>query len=356
MRVALAALLLSYAPAFSHAPVLSYEPAAELARFADARIAESSGVSASARSNDVLFTHNDSGDSARFFAVDRRGATLGVFDVEGARAEDWEDMARGRADDGGPALFLADIGDNFRRRSSVVVYEVREPVVHGDAVVPVLRRHRLRYEDGPHDAEALLVHPRDNALFVVTKERDGTGGVYRAVDGTLHRVGEVRLGPLVRRPGAYAKAVTSGEIAPDGQRVVLRTPFEAFEWDLDDGEDSGDDGDEVAAALAGPPRRIALPETKQGEAIAYTRDGRSLVTTSEGVEAPLHLIAGDTSGPDLLALREPPPPSDAGDHRRWLWVGVAALGAVVALTALGRALGGRRRRRRRPPSSGPRPA
>jgi hypothetical protein len=335
VRVALAALVLSYAPA------------AELARFADARIAESSGVSASARSDDVLFTHNDSGDVARFFAVDRRGATLGVFDVDGARAEDWEDMARGRVDDGGPALFLADIGDNFRRRRSVTVYVVREPVVHGDAVVPVARRRELRYEDGPHDAEALLVHPRDNAVFVVTKERTGAAGVYRADGDTLRRVGEVRLDPLVRRPGAYAKAVTSGEIAPDGMRVVLRTPFEAFEWDIAEGG--------VPAAFNDTPRRIALPETEQGEAVAYTRDGRSLVTTSEGVGAPLHLVAGDTAGPDLLALREPPAPSGRRADRRWQWVVGAGVGAGV-LTVLGRALGGRRRRRRRPPPSGPRAA
>lgn len=330
MRLLLAALLLSYAPA------------TELCRFADARIAESSGVAASARSDDILFTHNDSGDSARFFAVDRRGATLGVFEVEGARAEDWEDMARGRAEDGGPALFFADIGDNFGRRSSVTVYEVREPVVHGDAVVSVLDRRELRYEDGPHDAETLLVHPRDNTAFVVTKERDGTGGVYRADGSTLRRVGDVRLDRLVRRPGAYAKAVTSGEIAPDGRRVVLRTPFEAFEWDL------GEDG--PAAALAGTPRRIPLPETEQGEAIAYTRDGRSLVTTSEGKGAPVHLVAGTTAGPDLLALREPPPPSppeSAWDTWRPRVLGT--LVAAVGLTALARVLRGRRRRRRRPP-------
>lgn len=328
MRLFVAALLLSYAPA------------TELCRFADARIAESSGVAASARSDDLLFTHNDSGDSPRFFAVDRRGATLGVFEVDGARAEDWEDMARGRAPDGGPALFLADIGDNFRRRPSVTVYEVREPIVHGDAVVPVLRRRELRYGDGAHDAETLLVHPRDNSVFVVTKERDGTGRVYRAEGTTLRRVAEVRLDRLVRRPGAYAKAVTSGEIAPDGRRVVLRTPFEAFEWQLGEGG--------VPAAFAATPRRLPLPETEQGEAIAYTRDGRSLVTTSEGVGAPVHQLAGTTAGPDLLALREPPPTSDSEENgwRRW------ALGAVVGavgLTALARVLRGRRRRRRRPP-------
>ncbi|HEX9969415.1 MAG TPA: hypothetical protein VGB03_04690, partial [Acidimicrobiales bacterium] len=276
--------------------VLSYAPAVELARFQDPAVAESSGVSASSVSDDVLFTHNDSGDGARFYAVDRGGATVGSFTVAGAAADDWEDMARGLTADGRPALFFADIGDNFRRRPSVTVYEVAEPTLPGDGTAELVARHDLRYEDGSHDAETLLVDPRTRDLLVVTKDREGTSGVYRADGGLLRRVGEIRLDRLVRRAGAYAKAATAGDVAPDGRRVVVRTPFEAFEWEV------GDDG--VVAAVARTPRRIPLPQTEQGEAIAYTRDGRSLVTTSEGVGAPVHLVRGDRQvGPDLLAPR-----------------------------------------------------
>ena len=40
-------------------------------------------------------------------------------------------------------------------------------------------RYRLRYADGPHDAEALLDDPRSDRLYVATKEAAG-GGLYRA--------------------------------------------------------------------------------------------------------------------------------------------------------------------------------
>ncbi|MGV3721407.1 MAG: hypothetical protein ACO1SX_10910, partial [Actinomycetota bacterium] len=83
-----------------------------LCRFQDAAINESSGLAASSRSNEYFFTHNDSGDDARFFAVDRRGRTLATFRVAGADNEDWEDMARGRDAAGRPVLLLGDIGDN----------------------------------------------------------------------------------------------------------------------------------------------------------------------------------------------------------------------------------------------------
>ena len=57
--------------------------AAPLFTFRDPQIAESSGIVASATRDDVFFTHNDSGDTARFFAVDRYGCTIGVFTAPG---------------------------------------------------------------------------------------------------------------------------------------------------------------------------------------------------------------------------------------------------------------------------------
>ena len=322
--------------------LLSYAPASELCRFADPRLSESSGVSASAHTDDVFFTHNDSGDGPRFYAVDRSGATVGTYTVDGARADDWEDMARGLTAAGEPALFFADIGDNFRRRPAVAVYEVREPVARGEVTVPVAARHELRYDDGSHDAETLLVDPATRALLVVTKDQEGVSGVYRAApgEGTLHRVAEIRFDRLVRRAGAYAKAATSGDVAPDGRVVVVRTPFEAFEWDV------GSSG--LVTAFNGTPRRMALPAVTQGEAVAYTRDGRSLLTTSEGTGAPVHLLAGDrTTGRDLLTPRPPDRPGPRSTYTRWEWL-VPVVPVFVVIVAL-QARRGRRRRRRRPP-------
>jgi hypothetical protein len=326
--------------------VLSYAPATELCRFADLRIDESSGVSASSRTDDYFFTHNDSGDSARFFAVDRSGATLALFELDDGDADDWEDMARG-LNEGRPVLFFGDIGDNFRRRQSVVVYEVLEPrPKDGNASLRVLRRHELRYEDGPHDAEALLIHPRDSRIFVVTKERDGVAGIYLADEGVLRRQGDVRLDALVRRPGTYARAVTSGEIRGDGRKVVLRTPFEAFEWTIDN---------DVAPAFAGEPLRIPLPSTEQGEAIAYTRYGGSLLLTTEGRNAPVHTVEGtELASPNWLQPAEPlevPP-----DRSKPWWP--AVVGVIVSAVGgwLVRARRGRRRRQHPPPPSRPRSA
>lgn len=329
--------------------LLSYAPATEVCRFTDPQLTESSGVSASGRTDDIVFTHNDSGDGARVFAVDTRtGATVGTVEVEGARADDWEDMARGLTDDRKPALFLADIGDNFRRRPAVVVYEIEEPaVVTGTVRVKVRVRHELRYTDGSHDAETLLVDPRTRAIVVLTKDREGVSGVYRADPGspTLFHIADIDFDELVDRPGAYAKAATGGDISPDGRRVVVRTPFEAFEWDVAPGG--------LLFAFHNPPRRIPLPAVHQGEAIAYTRDGRSLLTTSEGANAPVHRLQGDHDvGPDLL-IPTPPRPRPERTSWRWWWL----LGWIpLVVRIVRRARRGRKQRPPRRPAPGAPPA
>ena len=55
---------------------------------------------------------------------------------------------------------------------------------------------------------------------------------------------------------------------------MLRTYTDAYVWSAPDGD--------VEVALSGSPRRIPLPATAQGEAVAVAPDGRSLLTTHRG--------------------------------------------------------------------------
>ena len=54
---------------------------------------ELSGLAASRQHADVLWAHNDSGDTARIFAIDLTGALRATVDVDVAKAIDWEDIA-----------------------------------------------------------------------------------------------------------------------------------------------------------------------------------------------------------------------------------------------------------------------
>jgi hypothetical protein len=259
----------------------------QLSSFQDPQIDESSGIVASTRRDDIVFTHNDSGDSARFFAIDRRGCTVGVFTAPGVQATDWEDIARGP----GNSLWLGDIGDNDAKRSEVVVHRFEEPAVGAagagggcpaapeQAVAPT--SYRLRYEDGPHNAETLLVDPRTSQVFVITKSF--TDGALYAAPNPLRTddVNVLRKVADVRAPGL----ATGGDIAPDGKSVAVRGYGEIDIRAIPNGN--------LAAAFApgAPVQRLDAPDSgKQGEGLGYTRTGDGLMTSSEGVGAPVYLI------------------------------------------------------------------
>jgi hypothetical protein len=257
-----------------------------LANLDNPEIDESSGLAASRHNAGILWTHNDSGDGPFLYAIDRQGRALANFTVAGAEAVDWEDMAAGPD----ATLYVGDIGDNLRTRDDTAVYRVAEPEVDpsrtdqtGETAPAV--RLPFTYPDGPHDAESLLVDLA-GAIYVVTKEESGEAGVYQfptplTPDETavLEKIATISLtGAFV-----FERVVTGGAISPDGTRLVVRTYLAAFEWTIAPGQS-------LADALAGAPRQIPLPLTRQGESITYSADGPTLLMTSEGVPCPLYEV------------------------------------------------------------------
>jgi hypothetical protein len=235
---------------------------------------ELSGLAQSRSQPGVLWTHNDSGDRPRIFALRPDGSVLADLDVPGAEAVDWEDIAiRGRE------LYLGDIGDNERSRSSIDVYRVPEPRVPASGTTAPATRLQLRYPDGPHDAETLLVDPRSGDIAVVSKELDGRSGVYvgRGSSTTMRRVARLALGP-----GALA---TGGDISADGRVIAIRTYGSVFAW-------RRAPGTSLAAALRAKPCVSPTPLREgQGEALALTRDGRAFFTVPEGIHPTIRRYA-----------------------------------------------------------------
>lgn len=287
-------LLVSLARAAGPGP---YSSPSVVCRFADPRINESSGIASASRSDGYFFTHNDSGDRPRFFAVSRKGVTLAAFTLTGARAIDWEDMARGPDQSGRSCLFLGDIGDNEGNRPNVTIYRVSEPAVDpgrpgATRDAGSVARFELQYPDGAHNAETLLIHPRTGQLFIVTKGSREPSGVYAAPlrlrqDGMnpLSRVAEIRFSDFRVTSGAGrdpigAVLATGGAISPDGRRVIVRTYPVAYEWAVPGGD--------IARAFASKPARVPMPDAPGGEAVTYRRDGRAILVSTEGEKAPVH--------------------------------------------------------------------
>lgn len=244
------------------APAQADDPAAYLqTRLWDSRITESSGLARSGYDDRVLWTHNDSGDQARLFAVGRDGGTEAVVRLAGTAAYDWEAISRYRGPSGRSWLYVGDIGDNAKARSEIVVHRVAEPTELDDQTV-YPTSYRMRYEDGRHDAEALLVHPHTGRVYVVTK--DGAG-VYAAPE-TLDPDGV----NVLRRVAWAPMTVTDGAFLWDG-RMVLRSYTAAF----------------VSRGPGQPQVVVPLPGTAQGESLAVAPGYQAVLVGSEGTDSPV---------------------------------------------------------------------
>lgn len=246
-------------------------------------LTETSGLAVSAVHADVVYAHNDSGDGPRFYAMTRTGGFLGAFEVTGASAVDWEDIARGPCP-AGSCLYLADTGDNQRQRRNYVIYRVPEPpsmTSETRSITP--EALPFVYPDGLHDAEALLVHPATGALTIVTKVRSGAATIYElpmplkpGETVTLIKAGRVK-------PPRGTSLITGGAVHPQAKGVLLRTYTNAFYYPM--GPDQT-----VAQALTGPACEVPNAIETQGEAIEWTKSGTGYMTVSEGLGTNINVV------------------------------------------------------------------
>ena len=148
-------------------------------RVADPSANELSGLVRSRSQAGLLWSHDDSGRRpGPLWAARRRPRRRAPDRHRARRPTTGRTSPRGPTPDGRPLLYVGDIGDNASRRASVDVYRVAEPRVGDGATAPAARL-RLRYPDGAHDAEALLVDPLRGDLVIVTKAL-GAARAYRA--------------------------------------------------------------------------------------------------------------------------------------------------------------------------------
>ncbi len=251
-------------------------------RFTDPAIVESSGLAAvdGDGSGALVVTTNDSGDSGRVFTVDARtGDTVGVTSWTPA-PDDVEALAPA-----GPGhVWVGDIGDNRRLRSSIEV--LRVPVGRGDRVASP-ETYELVYPDGAHDAEALLSHPLTGQLFVITKGVF-SGTVYAAAQ-PLRSDGPNRLAEVGQAPGI----VTDATFLAGGGGIVMRTYGTAHLASFPSWQ---------------PVSSVDLPDQDQGEGIALV--GGELLISTEGARSPVLRVAlppgagsTDLSSPAWTSLR-----------------------------------------------------
>lgn len=228
----------------------------ELCRFANDTLTEISGIATSTTHENIVWAHNDSGGGPYVYAVDitncriKAKLTLGNTD-----ARDFEAIAVGK-----DRIWLADIGDNLDSWSNVELLSFKEPKALRDATITP-QKYRFTYDDRPHNAEAIMVDPNTNQVWIITKQL-AHGSLYKLPNplSTAH----VNIATKLKRQGGL---VTDASIAPDASRYVVRDYVDAKLYQgLPPGKKAGE---------------IVLPIQFQGEAITWTADSSALIIASE---------------------------------------------------------------------------
>lgn len=258
----------------------------------DPALVEISGIAASRATPGLWWIHNDSGDSARVFAIDGNGVVHATLALTGVTATDFEDIAVGEGPVAGTTyLYVADIGDNAAVRSDVVIHRIVEPVVSATGTITGsiagVETLRLRYPDGAHDAESLVIDPLSHSLVILTKSLAGGAQPAYRVSTSLAAGSTTTMTPLatITTDAGFAGAITGADMSRDGLQLAIRTyggvrivgrnadlPLERF----------------IVGGVGAVSCPAPVPPEVQGEAVGFRLDGRGYLTVSEGTGAALH--------------------------------------------------------------------
>jgi hypothetical protein len=315
MAVAAALIL---APA---GPVLAAD-STEVCQFTDDRLDEISGMTMSTLHPGVLWLHNDSSGGPYIYAVDATTCkTLARVKIDGIPARDIEAIATGRDSKGVPVLWIADIGDNRDNWPEVRLHRIKEPKELAPVTVKA-KTYRVTYSDRPHNAETLLADPNSSQLWIVTRQL-AHGQLYVLPKKLSEK--KLNIAKPVRTEGGL---VTDGAVSPDGRRYVLRDYVNASIF--------------TGLPPGVPERTVLLPFQPQGEAVAWTADGQSLLLASERDNRLLRVDVGpfDEVADTDTASASPSPTPEAEQRpdvplEEWTWIA-----PVLAISLIGLALGG----------------
>jgi hypothetical protein len=257
----------------------------------DHAMRETSGVAASRIHPGILYIHNDSGDSSRFFAINHKGELKTTFYFKGTLTtnlqgvRDCEDIAVGPGPDKLKSyIYLGDIGNNSRDREYLTIYRFEEPEISNQTSSKIINGDPLyiHYPDGPRDAEALMIDPIDRLIYIVTKREDSVGVYTVRLDFNandtllLNKKSQIHLKGV---PGL--KWITSSDISADGSQILIKSYEKVFYWKRKPNEP-------VWEAVKSMPEELPYTIELQGEAIGFDAEGKGYYTISEGKNAPVY--------------------------------------------------------------------
>ena len=274
------------------AATLAAEPAFVVqpgdAKLTSPAVTEASGLASSPSAEGFLWMVNDSGGTPEIHLAQTDGTPRGAVTVDDAVNKDWEDLAAFTFN-GKPHLLIADTGDNGSARETCNLYIVREPKLPAEGETlsgkaPILWQITFTYEDGPRDCESVAVDV-ENAKIILISKRTDPPGVYElplkpAKTAIARKIGatETKAPGIVSVP--FANQPTGLDFSADHRKAVIVTYLSVFLFQREEKESWAD-------AFAKNPEVLAPHKLAQAEAVAFSRDGKSIFTVSEKPSSPV---------------------------------------------------------------------
>lgn len=265
-------------------------------------LSELSGLAASRRTPGLYWAHNDSGDTARIFALASDGTLRGEVRVTNAVARDWEDIAAFTLD-GQDWLLIADTGDNRSERTDLTLYLLPEPAaadlspahpleVAATAILP------MAFPEGPRDCEGVTVSPATREILLLSK---------RTEPPVLYTLPLVLTPSAAPRPRATAQRVTpladiippsAAERAIPGRLGEFRSQVTGFDLSTDDCAAAvltygniwvyaREPGETWTATFTRAPARVPVQALPQAEAVCFPLGSHDLIVSTEAPHPPL---------------------------------------------------------------------
>ncbi len=254
-------------------------------------IVEASGLAISSANPGFMWLVNDSGGAPDLYLTHTDGTYRGKVTVKGAKNIDWEDLASFSLG-GKNYLLVADTGDNHSQRDSCTLHILREPAIpesgkNLDATVVPDWQIQFRYEDGPHDCEAVAVDAKAEKIILISK-RTHPPQIYELPlrpskkhgIQTAHQIGKMTVNSPTFSLIPFHDQPVGLDFTADLSLAAVITYYSIFLFPRQPTES-------WAVAFSHPPTILPPHALGQAESVAFSKDGKTLYTVAEGNESPI---------------------------------------------------------------------
>jgi hypothetical protein len=175
---------------------------------------------------------NDSGSAAQIIATNLRGDITRTVELLNFPNKDFEALSLGHCPDfpEKSCLFLADIGDNRRRRNDYKIGVFREEEFWTKESISPLQITEFHYPSGSENAESFVVLPNGEFL-IFTKEMMAPKVVKVSPSGEAVVVKNLDL-PHLAGLGGEGGLITDAALSPDEKNILILTYSDLIEVTL----------------------------------------------------------------------------------------------------------------------------